>query len=103
MTGADGTAASGSLKVSWASSDSAASLSPQTGCRDPTWEQDSVEFYASLGLADPETYLELDIAPAGGFFGGLIHNPTGRGSASQDAFPLGTDGSAGGKYKRSLP
>lgn len=51
------------------------------------WEQDSFELYLSLGLSDPQTYLELDIAPAGGFFGGLIHNPSGR--TGNDAFPLG--------------
>jgi hypothetical protein len=54
------------------------------------WEQDSFELYLSLGLQDPQTYLELDIAPAGGFFGGLIHNPSGR-SGNDDAFPLGLD------------
>ena len=53
------------------------------------WQQDSLELYLSLGLADPQTYLELDIAPAGGFFGGLIHNPSGR--SGNDAFPLGVD------------
>ena len=74
-------------QVRWESSDAAAELSTQTGCRDPVWEQDSLELYLSLGLQDPQTYLELDIAPAGGFFGGLIHNPTGR--RGNDAFPLG--------------
>lgn len=74
-------------QVRWESSDAAAELSTQTGCRDPVWEQDSLELYLSLGLSDPQAYLELDIAPAGGFFGGLIHNPSGR--TGTDAFPLG--------------
>ena len=81
------------LKVQWESTDAAAELSTQTGCRDPTWEQDSVELYLSLGPEDPQTYLELDVAPAGGFFGGLIHNPTGR--TGNDAFALGVDSTTG--------
>ena len=81
------------LKVQWESTDAAAELSTQTGCRDPTWEQDSVGLYLSLGLEDPQTYLELDVAPAGGFFGGLIHNPTGR--TGNDAFALGVDSTTG--------
>jgi hypothetical protein len=47
----------------------------------PLWQEDAVEVFLAAGVADPETYIELEVNPLGALFDARVANPGGDRSA----------------------
>jgi hypothetical protein len=43
----------------------------------PLWQEDAVEVFLAAGVADPETYIELEVNPLGALFDARVANPGG--------------------------
>lgn len=47
----------------------------------PLWQEDAVEVFLAPGVADPETYFEIEVNPLGALFDARVANPGGDRSA----------------------